>query len=162
MPRVFLSLGSNIDAENNLRLAMRELRERFGAIEHSPVYRSRAVGFDGDDFLNLVIATDTNVPVARIIAEVEAIHALAGRHRGEARFAPRTLDIDLLIYGDRVVDSPVRLPRPDVLDYAFVLCPLADLAPDARHPVDGRTYAELWQAMREAGDEELSPVDIEL
>ena len=160
MPRVYLSLGSNIDAENHLRLAMRELREHFGTVELSPVYRSRAVGFEGDDFLNLVVALDTQDSIERIVARIEAIHELAGRHRGEARFAPRTLDIDILTYGERITDSPVRLPRPDVLDYAFVLGPLADLAPEARHPVDGRTYAELWQAMSDGDD--LAPVALEL
>jgi 2-amino-4-hydroxy-6-hydroxymethyldihydropteridine diphosphokinase len=141
----YVSAGSNVAPEENLRLACRELERRFGPVDVSGVYRNRAVGFEGDDFLNLVLRFRTAEPPADVVAELERLHALAGRVRGAERFAPRTLDLDLLLYGDAVLPDPaIRVPREDILKYAFVLGPLAELAPGLRHPVDGRTMAELW------------------
>lgn len=163
MSRVYLSLGSNVDAGTHVRLGVRELRRRFGPIDVSPVYRNKAVGFEGEDFLNLVVGFDTEAPIASILEEIGAIHALAGREREADRFVPRTLDIDLLLYGDVVTDGPpVRLPRRDVLDYSFVLKPLADLAPGDRHPVTGDTYAAHWRALAAADPHELEEVDLEV
>lgn len=149
MTRVFLGVGSNIDAERNLKLGVDELRRRYGPVDLSPVYRGPAVGFDGDDFLNMVIGLDTDDPPGDIHAQIELIHGLAGRERGPNPYASRTLDIDLLLYGE-LVDKrpPVRVPRRDVLEYAFVLRPLAELAPDFRHPETGRTVGEHWAEYR--------------
>lgn len=147
MTVVFLGLGSNIEPESNLRLALTELRRRFGAIRASPVYRSAAVGFDGPEFLNLVVQMNTDAKPASVHFELEEIHALAGRERGCEKYLSRRLDIDLLLYGELCINEPpVRVPRKDILEYAFVLKPLADLAPQCRHPVTGRTFAEHWQA----------------
>lgn len=162
MAKVYLGLGSNVDAENNLRLGIHELRSRYGELDVSPVYRSRAVGFDGDDFLNLVVALETGDTPDEIHGEIERIHGLAGRERGEERYASRTLDVDLLLYDDMVCSRPaLRLPRPDVLDYAFVLKPLADLAPDLLHPETGRSIGEHWRAF-DAGSQPLEPVSLHL
>jgi 2-amino-4-hydroxy-6-hydroxymethyldihydropteridine diphosphokinase len=129
----------------NLRLACRELRTRFGPLRISTVYRNAAVGFDGADFLNLVLAFRTTESPEEVVAELERIHRLAGRVRGGDPFSPRTLDLDLLLYGDAVIADPrFRVPREDIEKYAFVLGPLAELAPALRHPVNGRTMAELW------------------
>lgn len=153
MPRVYLSLGSNVEPEKHLRIAVRELRRRHGELDVSPVYRSKAVGFDGDDFLNLVVACDVDCTLRSLVDEIEAIHDLAGRRRGGARFAPRTLDVDVLMHGRLVTPGPpLELPRPDVLRYGFVLKPLADLAPDETHPVTGRTFAEHWRTLARDGD----------
>ena len=162
MAQVYLGLGSNIDPDSHLRLAIAELRRRFGMLELSPVYRGRAIGFEGDDFLNLVVGFATaSVPEA-ILREIEDIHRLARRERNGLKLQPRTLDIDLLLYGDLVIDAPDRdLPRSDVLDYAFVLRPLADLAPDLVHPVTGRTIAEHWRDF-DAASQPLSRVDLDL
>lgn len=146
MARAFFSLGSNIDPEKNLRLGVRELARRFGELTLSPVYRSAAAGFVGDDFLNLAAACDTEVGPMAIQREIEHIHELAGRRRGEKKFSSRSLDIDLLLYDDLLIDRPgLRLPRPDVLEYGFVLGPLADIAPEVVHPLSGRTLAEHWR-----------------
>ena len=148
MARVFFSVGSNVDPEDNLRLAVRELDRRYGELTLSPVYRNRPVGFAGDDFLNMVVACDVDCDVAAVGEDIEVIHRLAGRQRGEERFAARSLDIDMLLYDDLVIAGPpVTLPRDDVLRYSFVLKPLADIAPDDRHPETGRTFAEHWRSM---------------
>lgn len=162
MTPLYLGLGSNIDPPANLELAIRELRRRFGDIELSPVYSGPAIGFEGDDFLNLVVGLQTELPPAAILDEIDDIHRLARRERGGDKLQPRTLDIDLLLYGDRVDDEPgLELPRSDVLEYAFVLRPLADLAPDLRHPVTGRTLRDHWRDFDDAA-QPLTRLDLEL
>ena len=146
MTTVFLGLGSNIEPEANLRLALRELRRRFGEVSTSPVYSSAAHGFEGPEFLNLVASFDTLIEPAALHRQLEEIHALAGRQRGCEKYLSRRLDIDLLLYGQECIDSPpLRLPRKDILEYSFVLKPLADIAPDLRHPATGKTMAQHWR-----------------
>lgn len=144
MAEVTLSLGSNIDRHHNIRAGLAALREHFGHVELSPVYESEAVGFDGEPFLNLVARIETDLSVGELSERLRAIEAEHGRVRGEAKYASRTLDIDILTYDDRVgVIDGVELPRGEILKHAFVLQPLADLLPDAVHPTEGRTYREL-------------------
>ena len=158
---VYFSLGSNIEAEKHLRLAIRELHRRYGELRLSPVYRNKAVGFDGDDFLNMVVGIDAEGDIETMLGEIEVIHGLAGRRRGKSRFSSRPLDIDILLYGQRVSKAPpVTLPRPDVLRYPFVLKPLSDVAPEGVHPETGRSFAEHWQAMKQGGHT-LHRLDIE-
>jgi len=154
---VYVGLGSNIDPEANLHLGVRELRARYGELQLSAVYRSRAVGFEGEDFLNLVASFETDSSPEAVCDEIELIHTLAGRDRSDGKWAPRSLDIDLLLYDDLVIDEkPVRIPRNDVLEYSFVLRPLAELAPDLRHPVTGRTMLQHWQGFDAASH----PLDV--
>jgi 2-amino-4-hydroxy-6-hydroxymethyldihydropteridine diphosphokinase len=146
MARIYLGLGSNIDAEHHLRMGIRELRERCGKLDISAVYRSRAVGFEGPDFLNLVVGCSTTASPRGVQEYIEVIHGMAGRKPSEERLGSRPLDIDLLLYDDLVCSEPsLRLPRSDVLEYSFVLRPLAELVPDLVHPVTGKTMAEHWQ-----------------
>jgi 2-amino-4-hydroxy-6-hydroxymethyldihydropteridine diphosphokinase len=147
MPRVWVSIGSNQERDASIRGAVRALRERFGELILSRVYESEAVGFEGGPFLNLVAGFDTDEPVAAVNAAFREIEDAFGRVRGPEKFAPRTLDIDLLAYGDRVgtVDG-CPLPRDEILRYAFVLGPLAEVAGEAIHPVLGRSYRALWDA----------------
>lgn len=146
MARVYLGLGSNIEPERNLAMAVRELRASFGELAVSSVYRNAPVGFAGDDFLNLVVGFDTDESPQAVCGEIDRIHACAGRQRGSDQWSSRPLDVDLLLYGDLVCDErPVRVPRKDILEYGFVLRPLAELAPDLVHPVTGKRLAEHWQ-----------------
>lgn len=160
MTRVFLGIGSNIEPEAHLRLAVEELRRRFGDVRFSSVYRGPAIGFEGPDFLNMVAELRTTHPVRRILAEIGAIHRIAKRERNGAKLQSRTLDIDLLLYDGLIVEEPdAELPRPDILEYAFVLRPLAELAPDFTHPVTGRTLGDHWRAF-DAVAQPLDPVEL--
>lgn len=162
MVTVYVSLGSNIDAEKNLWLAADELRRRFGTVAFSDTYQNAAVGFEGDDFLNLVAAFDSALQPLEIQQQIEEIHRLTGRQRGDEKFSARPLDIDLLLYGDQTIDEPpLQIPRSDVLEYAFVLGPLAELVPDLVHPVTGRTMREHWQEC-DTERHPLVPVDVTL
>lgn len=146
MATVFLGLGSNVEPQQNLRRAISELQCRYGPLEISSVYENAAVGFEGADFLNLVVRVDTDESPADMHSQIESIHDMAGRERGKAKFISRPLDIDLLLYDDLVLDEPpITLPRGDVLEYSFVLRPLQELAPELVHPVTGLTMAEHWQ-----------------
>jgi 2-amino-4-hydroxy-6-hydroxymethyldihydropteridine diphosphokinase len=144
---VYISAGSNVEPEKNLRLACKELEGTFGPLSRSSVYRTKAIGFDGDDFLNMVICFSTRDGLDRIVAELERIELLSGRKQAASAFSPRTLDLDLLLYGEHVLDDPrLSLPRTDITKYAFVLGPMAELAPDLRHPGSGKTMRDLWAA----------------
>ncbi len=159
MPEVFVGIGSNIEPESHIRKAVARLRAHFGRLRLSPVYRNPAVGFVGEDFLNLVVAFESRAAVTEVRTALDAIEAECGRVRGSPRFAPRTLDLDLLLYGDLVMDSPLRVPRPEMLKYAFILKPLADLAADLPHPLTGRSLSEHWRDF-DAASEPLVPVQL--
>lgn len=146
MPAVYVAAGSNVEAERNLALAARELRREFPDVRFSPWYRNRAVGFEGADFINLVAGFTTLLPVGEVVVRLQAVESLCGRPREAPRWAPRSMDLDILLYGDMVCDEPrLKLPRPDLLKRAFMLGPLAALAPDLVHPAEKVTIAELWQ-----------------
>lgn len=162
MPVVYLGLGSNVDPEENLRLGVNELRRRYGDLVISSTYQNAAVGFEGDDFWNLVVGFESDDGPASIHDEIEVIHGLAGRRRGTDQYSSRPLDIDLLLYGDLVIDEPpMRLPRSDVLAYSFVLRPLSEIAPGFVHPATGRKLQDHWQECDAAGHP-LTLVDVTL
>ena len=116
-------------------------------LEVSGVYRSPAFGFEGDDFLNVVVSFRSALEAAAIETRLNAIERSDEFAPSRGRFAPRALDCDLLMVGSRI-DPAHRLPRDDVLRYPFVLGPLAELTPQLRHPLDGRTLAAHWSARR--------------
>jgi len=141
----FVSIGSNVERERNIRGALAALHERFGPLLVSAVHETQAVGFTGDPFYNLTVGFCTERSAgdaALALADIEIAH---GRARTGERFAPRALDLDLLLYDALVIDeNGLELPRPEIDKYAFVLEPLAEIAPDLVHPLSGRSYRELW------------------
>lgn len=144
--RVFLGLGSNVDPEDNLASGIRALEEAFGEVRLSPAYRTRAVGFEGDDFINLVAECSTSMQPLELKAWLNELEDRHGRARGVPKFSDRTLDIDVLLYGDLWFRVPgLELPRPEIETFAHVLRPLADLAPDLVHPSRRKNISALWQ-----------------
>ena len=143
MPDIYVGVGSNIDSEANIAKAVEMLRNDWGAIESSSVYRNPAVGFVGDDFLNLVLRFQSSIDAVLIGQLLDAFEQRAGRERTSAGLGSRSLDLDLLLYGS-LIDASLRLPHEDILRYSFVLCPLAELAPTLSHPVTGISIAESW------------------
>jgi len=160
MARVYLGLGSNTNPAENLRLGIQELRLRYGSLRQSAIYQSAALGFEGADFLNMVVSLESDIPPSDMQSHAEMIHELTGRDRNSDRLTSRPLDIDLLIYGGLVVDEPkLKLPRCDVLEYSFVLRPLAELEPGLVHPVTGKTMQEHWREF-DAACHPLRAVDV--
>lgn len=145
MPAVYVAAGSNVDPEHNLARAFAELARRFPGLRSSGWYRNAAVGFSGADFINAVVGFDTDHTLEQVLEQLHAVEALCGRARAAPKWAPRAMDLDVLLYGDRVCEgSPATLPRPDLLQRAYMLGPLAEIAPDVRHPTAHSTIAELW------------------
>ena len=146
MPTVYVAVGSNVEPERNLAQATRELRREFPDVRFSPWYRNRAVGFEGADFINLVAGFTTALPIDTVLVRLHAIETLCGRPRNAPRWAPRSMDLDVLLYDELICDEPhLKLPRPDLLKRAFMLGPLAALAPELVHPTEKLTIAELWR-----------------
>lgn len=146
MPETFVGIGSNTEPQRFLPSGIALLRERFGPLELSPIYQNTAVGFAGDDFFNLVAGFSSDREPLDIAAELRTIEDLCQRDRSLPRYAPRTLDLDLLLYGDAVIsDAGLVLPRPEVLQRAYILKPMADLRPDMLHPSAQLSFANLWQ-----------------
>ena len=160
MSVAYLGLGSNIDPRTHIASAIRALRETFAEVALSTIYRAPAVGFRGNDFLNLVARIETDLPPLDLRDWLHALEDRHGRDRSQPKYSDRTLDIDILLYDDLYLLSPkLELPRDEILTSAHVLRPLADLAPDLVHPVRRRTMAELWDAFP-GEDAGLEPVEL--
>jgi 2-amino-4-hydroxy-6-hydroxymethyldihydropteridine diphosphokinase len=159
MSTVYLGLGSNQDAEANIRAGIRALYRNFANTAISPVYRSEAVGFSGKDFLNCVARIDTDLSPTELKDWLTELEDEYGRDRSQPKFSDRTLDIDILLHDDRVGDfDGLVLPREEILKYAHVLKPLADLAPMLKHPETGKSFAEHWAEFD--GDRSLEPAEM--
>ena len=146
MPVLALSIGSNIDPVNNIRCAVKMLRAEFGSIVLSRVYESEAVGFDGEDFMNLAAVVDCDLPLEKILEALKSIENQLGRDRAQPKFSGRTMDVDILFYGQSSGEEcDLKLPRGEITENAFVLLPLSELLPETVHQPTKLTYAQLWQ-----------------
>jgi 2-amino-4-hydroxy-6-hydroxymethyldihydropteridine diphosphokinase len=152
MPEVFLSIGSNIEPGRHIASALHDLREQFGPLRVSSTYETAAVGFTGPPFHNLVAGFGSELAPRHIALLCRAVEERHGRNRNSQKFSSRTLDVDLILYGDACLeDAGLHLPRDESTRYAFVLEPLAEIAPEHRHPVTRQTFAELWAAFDKTG-----------
>lgn len=146
MAQIFISLGSNVNKEYYLRQALIALKEHLADFTHSSVYESEAVGFAGNNFYNSVVAATTDIALPILCKLLKQIEQDNGRTANDKKFSPRTLDLDLLFYDDIICDSPAQLPRDEITKNAFVLQPLAEVAPNFYHPTAKQTIAQLWSA----------------
>jgi 2-amino-4-hydroxy-6-hydroxymethyldihydropteridine diphosphokinase len=160
MTPVYVAAGSNVEPEKHLAQAAAEILHTWHDAEFSTAYANRAVGFDGPDFINLVVGFHTAHPIGFVVARLRAIETRCGRPRFAPKWASRTMDLDVLMFGDRVeTTSDYTLPRPDLLKRPYMLGPMAEIAPHVRHPVEHRTIAELWAAFDRDGHS-MTPVSI--
>jgi 2-amino-4-hydroxy-6-hydroxymethyldihydropteridine diphosphokinase len=142
----YLSGGSNVEPEAHLRRAARELAACFPGARFSRCYRNAAVGFEGPDFINFAAELPVHVGPEALRVELQRIEAACGRLPGAPRWEPRSMDLDVLLFGDQVLTLPgMVVPRPDLLKRAFMLGPLAEIAADVLHPTERRTIGALWQ-----------------
>lgn len=148
----YISVGSNIDKQHNIASSLRALEASFAKLNISSVYETNAVGFEGDNFYNLVVGFDSTLSakeVAKILRQIELDH---GRSRDSQKFSARTLDLDLILFGEQIIsDGRLQLPRDEILRYAFVLEPLAEIAGNVSHPINGKSFNELWAAFDKTG-----------
>lgn len=159
MTEVNLSLGSNVDPRQHVAAALDALQSEFGALEISRIYESEAVGFDGDNFLNLVVRAQTDLSLQDLADWLKRLEQDNGRRRSQAGFSSRTLDIDVLTYDDyQGHHAGMLLPRPEITKNAFVLWPLSEVDGQRRDPHSGMTYAQLWQAY-DRQRQKLWPID---
>lgn len=146
MPTGYISIGSNIDKDIHIPSSLKALELAFGALEISSVYETEPVGFVGDSFYNLIACFESDLSakdIAKTLRQIELDH---GRTRESQKFSARTLDLDLILYGDQVInDGRLQIPRDEIERYAFVLEPLAEIAGNEKHPITNETYADLWQ-----------------
>lgn len=160
MKRVYVSIGSNVDAREHISSAIAMVEQRYGDLEFSRTYQNPAVGFDGDDFLNLVIGFDSDDSVTQLAASMREIEAVLGRDRTQPKFSSRTIDLDLLIIDNKVIEQgSIILPRDEILKYAFVLRPLSELVGQAIHPIAGKTYEALWKSFDDSS-QPMTAIDI--
>lgn len=146
MSHVYVAIGSNVNPVENVAKAARELKRLFPDARFSSWYRNRAVGFEGDDFINGVVGFTTDLPLHSVRESLHAVEGLCGRPRNAPRWAPRAMDLDVLLYDNVVCTEPtMTLPRPDLLKRPYMLGPLAEIAPEVMHPTVALTIGELWR-----------------
>ena len=151
MAQVYISIGSNIEPNRYIRAGLADMEKKFGTLTLSTVYESEAVGFKGDNFYNLVARFETDWDITQVMRTLRLIEEHNDRKRTDKRFSARTLDLDILLYDDLIIEETV--PRDEILKYAFVLLPLSEIAPNLKHPITHQTYAELWRDFDQKGHE---------
>lgn len=146
MRKGYISIGSNIDKNKNIPASLEALKLNFGPLTISSIYESEAVGFIGDSFYNLIVGFNSELSVKEVAKILRQIELDNGRTRNSQKFSSRTLDLDLILYDNLIInDGRLQIPRDEIERYAFVLEPLKEIAPDLKHPISGLSYADLWE-----------------
>jgi len=149
MADIYISLGSNVEREYHVQQGLKALAVAFNLpfeqLLLSSLFESEAVGFSGNAFYNMVIGIKTSLSVEQVAIKLRNIEFNHGRTNDAKKFSPRTLDLDLLLYDDLIIDSPAQLPRNEINKNAFVLWPLSEVAPQVVHPIIKKNYYTLWQ-----------------
>ena len=149
MARVFLGLGSNLNAEQNIAAGIARLATDYRLLKESPWYRSPALGFDGPDFINLVVEIECDCSLLQLRAQLKQLEFDFGRPVDAVKFSSRSLDIDILLYNDWSGDfSGLVLPRSDIYQCAFVLRPLLDIYPQGMDPQSKKPLSDFWPAIK--------------
>jgi 2-amino-4-hydroxy-6-hydroxymethyldihydropteridine diphosphokinase len=160
MTHVYVAAGSNVEPERNLARACAQIARLWADARFSRAYRNVAVGFDGPDFINLVVGFTTAQALREVLVQLHAIEHDCGRPRDAPKWASRTMDLDILLFGDLIEKTPeYTVPRPDLLKRPFMLGPMAEIAPQVVHPVCHKTIGELWSEFDRDGHE-MTPVTI--
>lgn len=145
MAQIFISLGTNVEKEKYVNLGLTALATCYGTLTLSSLFESESIGFKGADFYNLVVGITTSDSVEQVATCLKTIERENGRTNDAKKFSPRTLDLDLLLYDDLIIDTPAQLPREEITTNAFVLWPLSEIAGQLEHPILKQSYQELWQ-----------------
>lgn len=144
MVTVYLDIGSNIDREKNIQSCVDQLRIDFEGVVFSKAYESEAFGFDGDPFINLSAKILTTLSFEALNAYLKELENKHARKRSNSKkFIARTLDVDILLYDDLILQPEIDLPRAEILKFPFVLFPLAEIAGDAIHPIEKTTINDI-------------------
>lgn len=150
MADIYISLGSNVEREYHVQQGLNALAVTFDLpfeqLKLSSLFESEAIGFSGTAFLNMVIGIKTSFSVEEVAKKLRDIEFSYGRTTDAKKFSPRTLDLDLLLYDELIIDSPAQLPRDEINKNAFVLWPLSEVAPQVVHPILKKNFYTLWQA----------------
>ncbi len=158
MARLYISLGSNVDRHHNVSTGLTALKLIFGDLTLSSLFASKAVGFDGAEFYNMVVGATTELTIEQVATALRNIEFANGREIDAKKYSPRTLDLDLLLYDDLVLDTPAQIPRAEITENAFVLWPLAEVAPLVKHPLLKKSFQQLWQ-MYDKSKQQITIVD---
>ena len=154
MPQVFVAAGSNVDPIAHLRQALDELAKIYPSLEISPAYRNKAVGFEGEDFINLVVRFTAEDSIHQVRRNLQEVEKRCGRPADSPKWAPRTIDLDILLYDQLISDEPgLILPRPDLIRRAYMLKPMVDIAPEVMHPTLHKSMRALWESFDRDGHE---------
>ncbi len=145
MARLYISLGSNVERQHHVTAGLNALEKLFGSLTLSSLFASKAVGFDGAEFYNMVIGASTELNITEVATALRDIEFANGRQIDAKKYSPRTLDLDLLLFDDLILDHPAQIPRAEITENAFVLWPLAEVAPELKHPILKQSYQQLWQ-----------------